>query len=137
MPPASNPLDVQHGGDHYKRLRYQPVQFGTANAYDPCAFSTMKYVSRHEMKGGALDLDKAMHFVDLRIEMIRRYGQLRRAANVIDVEDYITGNLIPTKEAWILRNLHAWVRGRAAMKDEAAAAAITGQIAELRDLHYH
>lgn len=63
----NNPLDVQVDGTHYKWLKIQPVQFAMANGLDPCAFSILKYVTRHRTKNGLRDIEKADHFRLLRV----------------------------------------------------------------------
>jgi len=36
----------QEGGDHYKSLPIQPMEYGMANGLDPLQFSILKYVTR-------------------------------------------------------------------------------------------
>lgn len=67
-------LDVQVGGDHYKKLKIQPVQFIHANNIGFMEGSAIKYLTRWRDKGGIEDLKKAKHFIDLLI-------QLEEAAN--------------------------------------------------------
>lgn len=68
----ANPLEIQHGGDHYKKLKVQPIEYAHKNNLDPCEFSVIKYVTRHRSKNGLEDLKKAMHF--LQMEMMFVYG---------------------------------------------------------------
>lgn len=103
-------LDVQHGGDHYKGMGIQPVEFAYANGYDDCAFSILKYVSRHRRKAGALDLDKAAHFVDLRVQMIEKHGECE-ATDGIRFSKYLRSNNIPPVDANVLYLLHRWTVG--------------------------
>lgn len=105
--PMPDPLTVQHGGDHYKSMGIQPVEFAYANGYDDCLFSTLKYVSRHHRKEGILDLDKAIHFVQLRVEMAGLHGECL-ASSTIPIRKYIEANGIGELEAIILRELHQW-----------------------------
>lgn len=67
------PLDVQHGGAHYKDMAIQPVEFIHANDLGFCEGAVVKYVSRHQAKGGLEDLKKARHFIDLLISL--EYGE--------------------------------------------------------------
>lgn len=109
MPPANeNALNVQHGGSRYKSMAIQPVEYGTANAYDPCIFSAMKYVTRHPEKGREEDLNKAMHFVDLRLEMIRRHGPLRACLSTFLPSQYCMENGLKGLEYDVLCALHNW-----------------------------
>lgn len=61
-------LDVQIGGNHYKSMKIQPVEFALANNLDFCQGSAIKYILRHAEKGGKQDLEKAKHFIDLMIQ---------------------------------------------------------------------
>lgn len=62
-------LDVQAGGDHYKTMAIQPIQYAEANKLSACEFAIVKYISRHRVKGGRLDLEKARHCIDLLEEL--------------------------------------------------------------------
>lgn len=64
-----NPLAVQVGGDHYKTMKIQPVEFAHANDLPFIEGSVVKYVCRHRQKHGRKDLEKAKHFIDLLIEL--------------------------------------------------------------------
>ena len=61
-------LDVQEGGNHYKEMAIQPVEYIMANGIGFVEGSVIKYVSRWRAKGGVQDLRKARHFLDLLIE---------------------------------------------------------------------
>jgi hypothetical protein len=62
-------LDHQEGGNHYKKLKIQPVEYIHANGLGFCEGSVVKYITRWRDKGGVHDLKKARHFIDLLIEM--------------------------------------------------------------------
>ena len=64
-----HPLDVQVGGDHYKKYTIQPVEYIIANGLGFCEGNVIKYVTRYRDKGGVDDLKKARHFIDLLIAM--------------------------------------------------------------------
>lgn len=121
MAPVNDAMERQHGGDHYKGMGIQPFEFGIANVYDPAIFSIMKYVARHQLKAGKLDLDKAHHIVDIREAQREKYGPLREAATCIDPETFIIANRLGEYEARIIRLLHQWATRRQAtfaMTDE-------------------
>lgn len=67
-----NALDVQVGGDHYKTMKIQPMEFSMANGLDACQHTVIKYVTRFRTKGGVQDLEKAKHVIDMLIEFERR-----------------------------------------------------------------
>ena len=61
-------LDVQEGGDHYKKLKIQPMEYSMANKLDACQHTIIKYVTRFRDKGRIEDLRKAKHCIDMLIE---------------------------------------------------------------------
>lgn len=71
--PPPRALDVQIGGDHYKTMAIQPMEFSMANKLDACQHTIIKYVTRFRSKGGRADLEKARHVIDMLIEL--EYGQ--------------------------------------------------------------
>lgn len=70
---AASALDHQEGGDHYKNLPIQPIEYITRNEIPYLEGNVIKYVTRHATKHGREDLLKARHYIDLILEM--RYGQ--------------------------------------------------------------
>ena len=62
-------IEKQIGGKHYKDMAIQPVEYIHRNGLGFCEGNVVKYVSRWREKGGAEDLLKARHFIDLLIEM--------------------------------------------------------------------
>lgn len=65
-------LSVQEGGNHYKSMRIQPIEYIHANSIPFPEGSIIKYVSRWRSKNGIADLKKARHFIDLLIELETR-----------------------------------------------------------------
>lgn len=67
-------LEVQVGGDHYKRLKIQPVEYCIANRMDFFQKDIVKYISRRKGdKAKRLeDLRKARHYLDMYIEAIEQ-----------------------------------------------------------------
>lgn len=62
-------LKHQEGGDHYKDLKIQPVEYIFANNIPFCEGNAIKYLTRWRSKGGVEDLKKAKHFIDLLTEL--------------------------------------------------------------------
>lgn len=62
-------LDIQEGGDHYKSMAIQPVEYIIANNLGFIEGNIIKYISRYKNKNGVEDLKKARHFIDMLIEM--------------------------------------------------------------------
>lgn len=71
---AVNALSVQVAGDHYKKLKIQPIEYIHANGIPFAEGSAIKYLTRWRDKGGVDDLKKARHFIDLLIELETRNG---------------------------------------------------------------
>lgn len=65
MQKSTNPLDIQEGGNHYKFMKIQPIEFAIANNLGPCESSIVKYVCRHQVKGREVDIDKIIHYCEL------------------------------------------------------------------------
>lgn len=74
-PPPGKPLNVQVGGDHYKKLKIQPVEYIHANSIPFMEGSAIKYLTRWRDKGGIQDLEKAKHFIEMLIELEKKAGQ--------------------------------------------------------------
>jgi len=101
---------VQVGGTHYKGMVYQPFEIAHANAYDAATFSILKYVMRHAEKGGRQDLEKAIHIVNIRVDLLAKYGQRYNALNTLLPDTFCTANNTPYAESMILHTLHEWAR---------------------------
>ena len=66
----------QIGGNHYIKYKIQPSQFVVENKLLYPEGSVIKYILRHQDKGGKEDLEKAKHFIDMIIE--RDYGEEKK-----------------------------------------------------------
>ena len=66
---ALNPLSLQEGGDHYKKYKIQPIEYCHANNLNACETYAIKYITRHKDKGGILDINKAIHCLELLKEL--------------------------------------------------------------------
>lgn len=64
-----DPLMRQEGGEHYKGMKIQPVEFVHANNIPYLEGCAIKYLCRHKAKGGVVDLLKAKHYIDLIISL--------------------------------------------------------------------
>ena len=68
----SSALDIQEGGNHYKKCKIQPLEYIYANGIGYLEGNVIKYVTRHKDKNGVEDIKKAMHYLELILEM--EYG---------------------------------------------------------------
>lgn len=66
---AVKATERQVGGDHYKGMAIQPIEFIQRNGLGFCEGNVVKYVCRHAAKNGKEDLLKAKHYIDLLIEL--------------------------------------------------------------------
>ncbi len=69
----SKELEEQVGGDHYKDYEIQPLDFCYWNGIPCVEASIIKYVVRHQDKGGLEDLLKAKHLLEYLIK--NEYGE--------------------------------------------------------------
>ena len=66
---AFSALDKQVGGSHYKDKGIQPIIYIHANELGFCEGNVVKYVTRWRDKNGVADLRKAIHYLELLIEL--------------------------------------------------------------------
>lgn len=66
--PVLSALDTQVGGNHYKTMGIQPIEYIRANSLGYEAGNAVKYITRYKSKGGIEDLKKAIHYIQLLIE---------------------------------------------------------------------
>ncbi len=62
-------MSKQVGGDHYKNLKIEPIEFIMANELNYCEANIIKYACRHHMKGGKQDIEKIIHYAELLKEL--------------------------------------------------------------------
>jgi hypothetical protein len=65
--------EKQIGGDHYKNLAIQPMEYSYKNKLDPLQHTAIKYITRFRDKSGRIDLEKAIHCIEMLIEF--EYGE--------------------------------------------------------------
>lgn len=66
---TTSALDKQESGDHYKNKGIQPIVYIHANNLGFCEGNVVKYVTRWREKGGEDDLRKAIHYLELLIQL--------------------------------------------------------------------
>lgn len=131
-------LLTQEGGSHYKTMGIQPIEFCYVNRYDPAAFSSLKYVSRHRAKNGREDLLKGRHFIQIRRDLRRENPSLFSfsAVDVIPISEYIESNGLHGGEASILTDLHLWALGQTNLPDSTVADFLVQKFDHMIDLTY-
>lgn len=66
---APSALDIQQGGNHYKDLTIQPVEYITKNKLGFLEGNIIKYATRYKSKNGAEDIRKIIHYAQLILEL--------------------------------------------------------------------
>lgn len=67
-------LRSQVGGDHYNKLKIQPLEYILANDMPFSEGAVVKYITRWRDKGGILDLQKIIQTCEVLIEDAEMYG---------------------------------------------------------------
>lgn len=65
---SPSPKSTQVGGDHYSKMKIQPIDFITENGLGYIEGNIIKYVCRYKDKNGLEDLKKAQHYLQMLIE---------------------------------------------------------------------
>jgi len=60
----------QVGGDHYLKMKIQPLEFCMANKLDACQTKIIKYICR-DKSSKLEDLEKARHVIDYYIDWVK------------------------------------------------------------------
>jgi len=69
--------DTQVGGSHYKEMTIQPVEYIHANGLSFLEGNVVKYITRHRAKNGRADVEKALHYCQLILQL--EYGDDKKA----------------------------------------------------------
>jgi hypothetical protein len=62
----------QIGGNHYQKMSIQPTEFIFRNGLSYPVGNAIKYLCRYKYKNGKQDLEKAIHYIKLLIDL--EYG---------------------------------------------------------------
>jgi len=68
-PTEEGPMDTQVGGGHYKWCKIQPIEYCQMNELNYIESNVVKYVTRHRRKHGKEDILKAIHNLEILLEM--------------------------------------------------------------------
>jgi hypothetical protein len=63
-------LSKQIGGDHYKTMAIQPIDYIISNNLGWCEGNAVKYITRHKLKGQRADIEKAIHYLQILLEKL-------------------------------------------------------------------
>jgi hypothetical protein len=62
-------FNTQVGGGHYKELAIQPLEYCQKNRLNMAESGVVKYVTRHKFKNGKEDILKAIHLLEMLLEL--------------------------------------------------------------------
>ena len=65
LPTSTDPFKKQVGGNHYKDLAIQPIDYIMQNGLGWCEGNIVKYITRHSLKGGRKDIEKVIHYAEM------------------------------------------------------------------------
>lgn len=65
----SSALSTQVGGEHYKQMKIQPVEYIHANNLSFLEGNVVKYITRHKTKNKAQDIRKIIHYCTLILQL--------------------------------------------------------------------
>lgn len=65
----TSPLNKQVSGTHYKDCGIQPIEYIHANGLNYFEGNAVKYITRHRKKNGKADIEKAIHYLELMLEL--------------------------------------------------------------------
>ena len=63
-----NSLEDQIGGKQYRTMKIQPAEFINENKLLFAEGNAIKYICRHQSKGKAEDIEKAIHYLEMILE---------------------------------------------------------------------
>lgn len=66
---SKSALDKQVSGNHYKDCGIQPIEYIHANNLNYFEGNAVKYITRHRKKNGKADIEKAIHYLELMLEL--------------------------------------------------------------------
>lgn len=74
MEKRSDVLHGEVGGNHYTRMKIQPIEYIMANNLPFADGNVVKYISRHRFKNGAEDVEKVIHYCKLILSLEYKYS---------------------------------------------------------------
>lgn len=66
-------LEGQVGGEHYKNLAIQPVEYCYRNNIPAIESSIIRYATRHRDKNKAQDIEKIIHYAKILLQLEYKY----------------------------------------------------------------
>jgi len=76
--------EKQIGGCHYKDMPIQPSEYIYRNGLNWYEGNAIKYITRHRVKGGQQDIEKAIHYLELLLEQEYSAGNTGAVSSISD-----------------------------------------------------
>jgi hypothetical protein len=92
-------LDTQVGGDHYKKLAIQPIEYILGNNLGFAEGCIVKYISRWKDKGGIEDLRKVIHYAEFLIEHEANLQSVVPSGPAVPMDPEVVAILAPERQA--------------------------------------
>ena len=100
----------QVGGNHYSKYKLQPSRFVTENKLLYPEGCVIKYVVRHQDKGGKQDLEKAKHMIDMIIERDYMESTIKEETDTVDA-DYLKSLEDASRASQKDEKQESWIEG--------------------------
>ena len=100
----------QVGGNHYSKYKMQPSKFVTENKLLYPEGCVIKYVVRHQDKGGKQDLEKAKHMIDMIIERDYMESTIKEETDTVD-DDYLKSLEDASRASQKDEKQESWIEG--------------------------
>ncbi len=100
----------QVGGNHYSKYKMQPSKFVTENKLLYPEGCVIKYVVRHQDKGGKQDLEKAKHMIDMIIERDYMESTIKEETDTVDA-DYLKSLEDASRASQKDEKQESWIEG--------------------------
>ena len=100
----------QVGGNHYSKYKMQPSKFVTENKLLYPEGCVIKYVVRHQDKGGKQDLEKAKNMIDMIIERDYMESTIKEETDTVD-DDYLKSLEDASRASQKDEKQESWIEG--------------------------
>ena len=108
---VDKPLDRQIGGDHYKKYKIQPAEYMHANEIPFLEGEAISYVTRWRDKNGIPDLRKAIHILEILIQLEEAKNKNEQSVSAAKSAQALAGNSQPSWADLFKQSERTQIRG--------------------------
>ena len=90
-------IDIQIGGNHYKKMPFQPVELFAKTHCTAFQANIWKYITRYKYKNGREDIEKCKHYAQLAIALnckgqigYKKYGIIKTFCKVNNLSPIVS-----------------------------------------------